>query len=165
MMINGETLQESRAVWNTKRAQNYMAELRVLLEKEKANIESNKANMDQENIEIENLRSQLWKQNQHHIRARMPQIESCWEDLSIKIEQGKEKTCRILLRLQEIEEVLTMLPELGRAEIQTSYSSLSAEANIVINKIMDCMKIRYDEKQNCLNDYFNELAIASQPSS
>ncbi|GKA52711.1 hypothetical protein Tco_0746026, partial [Tanacetum coccineum] len=85
-------------------------------------------------------------------------IGSCWKDLSAWIEHGKSKTSGIISKLWRIERLLTELPASKRAQIETSFSRLYREADIVMNAIMNSMKIQSDEKQNRLSIYFHELA-------
>lgn len=142
------TVQERRAVWNARQAQNHMAILRVMLEKENANIETTKT-------QVENRDS----------GDSSEQIDSCWRDLIVQIKEGKETTNYIISKLEDIERFLTKLPASKRAKIQPSFSSLCAEANTVINKVMDCVKIQCDAKQSLLNGYLHELATGSKQSS
>lgn len=137
-------------VWNTTRAQYRMASLQVMLENEKATFETN---LVKGIAQVENEEE----------GERKKQINSCWKDLIGRIKQGREKTSDIISQLGFIERSLAELPASKRANIQTSFSSLRAEADSVVNKIMGCMKILCDEKQSLLNDYILELA--SRPSS
>lgn len=110
-----ETLQEIRAIRNCKLAQDLMTKLSVLLEQEKAKIETNTAHMCR-----------------------------CWINLNEQIEQGKAKTGDIILQLRHIKELLTKLPASKRVEMEACFSSLCAEAYTIVNKITDDMKIRCD---------------------
>lgn len=150
--------EEIRAVMNKTRAQKLMVDLRVMLEQEKANFEANRAHINQES-------AQPGAQMQLHIQGRMTQMKSCWEDMSVHVEQGKAKTCRIFSKLQEIEKLMTCIPASKRAKIQPCFSSLCAEADAVTSKIIDCIKIQCDKEQNGLSVYLHELATASQPPS
>ncbi|PWA93534.1 F-box domain, Leucine-rich repeat domain, L domain-like protein [Artemisia annua] len=98
------SFEEMRALKLAESALNCMAELREMLEHEKAN----------------NIRSN----------------------------KGKAKTSVIISKLCHIEELLIELPASKRAQIETSFSRLCMEADVVMNAIMNCVKIQSDEKQS-----------------
>ncbi|KAJ0824530.1 hypothetical protein HanRHA438_Chr17g0793431 [Helianthus annuus] len=58
----------------------------------------------------------------------------------------------------------TKLPTSHRANLQERFFGLSAEAEAIMDDVMDCMKIQYDKKPSRPSVYFHELA-ASQPLS
>lgn len=154
-----DVVQEIIALNKTTSAQNLIAKLEVLLEQEKANTETEMAHMhEQRNTKPEQkMQPRIW--------VSMTQINRCWEDLSLQIVQRKQNACRIICQLQSIEGVLTSLPPSNRALIQPRFSSLCAEAGIVMNKITDFMKIQCDENQFRLSVCFQEFATALQSSS
>ncbi|PWA65573.1 F-box domain, Leucine-rich repeat domain, L domain-like protein [Artemisia annua] len=80
--------------------------------------------------------------------------------LSAQIVHGEAKTSDIISKLCHIEELLTELPASKRAQIETSFSRLCTEADIVMN----FMKIQSEEKQSRLSIKFHELAMAAKPS-
>ncbi|GJV00764.1 hypothetical protein Tco_1330034 [Tanacetum coccineum] len=152
---------EMRASKNAASALKCMTQLGVILEREKANIETNIAHLDRVSTPMEC--HEQYKM-QIAMREMTSQIDSWWEDLSAQIEDVKFKTWAIMTDLCDIEELLTVLPASKRAQIEASFSRLCTEADIVMNAIMNSMKIQSDEKQSRLSIYFHELAIAANPS-
>nr|XP_043607869.1 putative F-box/FBD/LRR-repeat protein At4g03220 [Erigeron canadensis] len=129
------TREEVRNMKNIKLTKNLMAELRVLLDKEKAKIETNRAHMEQEKTQVDNkLQS----------GRRIKHVNRCWKDLTVQIKQGKSKTADIISRLEEIKGLLTKLPVSRRAEMEACFPSLRAEADEVVNNILDHMKSKCD---------------------
>ncbi|KAM0041397.1 putative F-box domain, leucine-rich repeat domain superfamily, F-box-like domain superfamily [Helianthus debilis subsp. tardiflorus] len=106
-MITREEIKASDATL----AQHLMAELRMKLERDKANI--NWADMEQRKEPIKNYREDLTKQSQRETK----------------------KICDIISKLQRIEGLQTKLPTSKRAKMQLVFDSLCAEANYVIKKI------------------------------
>lgn len=115
-MIFMESLQEIQAR-DTTLAQHLMADLRVMLEQHRAKIS--------------------WD---HMQRGKAPMIESCWNYHTMKSKIVGRKTCDIISKLQHIEGLLKKLPASKRAKLQSSFSSLFAEANLVM-KMMDSTDI------------------------
>ncbi|GJR77104.1 F-box domain containing protein [Tanacetum coccineum] len=153
---------EMRALKNAASALNRMTELGVMLEREKANIETNIANLDRVMTPMKCHEEQDKMQiNKWQIECQMHRY---WKDLSAQIEHGKSKTSSIVSKLCRIKELLTELPASRRSQIEKSFSRLCTEANIVMNAIMNSMKIQSDEKQNRLSIYFHEVAMAAKPS-
>ncbi|KAI3812647.1 hypothetical protein L1987_17359 [Smallanthus sonchifolius] len=105
-------------------AQHLMAELWVMLEGDKAKI------------------------NWDHMRPGKAPTESYWDDLALQSKLVKTKICDIISKLQRIEGLLTKLPTSNRAKMQSSFSSLCAEANLVIKKL-DRMVIQCDTRGSC----------------
>ncbi|PWA67797.1 F-box domain, Leucine-rich repeat domain, L domain-like protein [Artemisia annua] len=140
--------EEMRVRKDTKLAQNQMARLRVMLEHEKTKMETNIA-------QVENLLQ---------MGRRMTHVNRCWEGLSDRIEQGKEQTDDIISQLINIKGVLTKMPASKRAEMQPCFSSLCSEADTVVNKIMDHVKILCDMKRNHFTVYLQKLSAISEPS-
>ncbi|KAI3713747.1 hypothetical protein L1987_72333 [Smallanthus sonchifolius] len=150
----------SKFVTHEIQAQNLMAELRVLLDKEKDNSKTNRAHLERGKTPVEGHEPEKLE-----IGGRMAQIKSCWKNLVVQIKQSKEEACLIISKLHHIEELLTKLPASNRAKIKPCFSSLCAEADIAISKITDCMKIHCDENQSRSSVCFHELAATLEPSS
>ncbi|KAK9052832.1 hypothetical protein SSX86_029462 [Deinandra increscens subsp. villosa] len=140
-------------------AHKYTTELRVLLEKEKADM----AHLDQGKTPVESHKPKV--EMKLNSGENIAQIKSCWKNLGVQIEAGNEKANLIISKLQRIEKVLTKLPASKRAKIQPCFSSLCGEAKIAISQITDCMKIQCDENQDRLSFWFHELATKLEPSS
>nr|GEZ20664.1 hypothetical protein [Tanacetum cinerariifolium] len=152
-------------------AKEFMLVLQVLLEKEKAAIRANMAQIGQGNAP---MGSQIAKmdeeqnaqvENQLQNEENMAHINNSWKYLSEQIQQAREKTNIIMRRLSRIKKVLTELPASNRAEMLPCFSRLCAEANIVIRKITDCMKTLFYKKHSSLNAGFHEFATTLQSSS
>lgn len=138
---------------NTELAQKLMADFHLLLEREKVKLETNKAHMEQ------------GKTKQLQIEEKVKHVNRCWNDFSVQIEQGKEKTGEIISELKDIRRLLKKLPTSKRADLQPFFSSLCAEADIVVNDILDNMKIQCDMKGSRFSVYFREFASTSESSS
>ncbi|GJV34015.1 hypothetical protein Tco_1394415 [Tanacetum coccineum] len=164
--VNLKSLKEMRALKNAASAINCMTELGVMLEREKANIETNIAHLDRVMTPMECQEPNMHEQDKMQINKREIdcQIHSYWKDLSAQIEHGKSKTSSIVSKLCRIKELLTELPASRRSQIEKSFSRLCTEADIVMNAIMNSMKIQSDEKQSRLSIYFYEVAMAAKPS-
>ncbi|GJX65444.1 hypothetical protein Tco_0299787 [Tanacetum coccineum] len=87
-----------------------------------------------------------------------------WEELSAQIEHGKTKTSDIISKLCHIEQLLTELSGSKRAQIEASFFRLCTETDIVMNAIMNSMKIQSDKKQSHLSIYIHEVVLAAKPS-
>ncbi|PWA45366.1 hypothetical protein CTI12_AA518480 [Artemisia annua] len=68
-----------------------MAELREMLEHEKANIETNIAHMDRVMTPMECHKPNMHEQDKMKIDKMRNEIASCWEDLSAQKEMGKQR--------------------------------------------------------------------------
>ncbi|PWA98287.1 F-box domain, Leucine-rich repeat domain, L domain-like protein [Artemisia annua] len=101
--------EESRVRKDTKLAQNQMASLQLMLEHEKTKMEN-------QITQVENLLQ---------IGERMTHVNRCWEGLSDRIEQGKQKTDDIIAQLRNIKKLMTKLPASKRAEMEPCFSSLA----------------------------------------
>ncbi|KAK9059850.1 hypothetical protein SSX86_020554 [Deinandra increscens subsp. villosa] len=168
-----EKQQKAQAIANAATAESLMASLLVLLEKEKANIETDGTRMspmgrheenstDEEKNETEDQVQAPVERMQLHFKRKMAQMKRCWEDVGTQIDQGKRNTRNIISRLRDIEVLLLKdLPSSKRDELQACFSSLCAEVDIVVKKILHHMMI----PQNKLSDCFNELATTSLQSS
>ncbi|KAJ0431591.1 putative F-box domain, leucine-rich repeat domain superfamily, F-box-like domain superfamily [Helianthus annuus] len=150
---------EIRAVMNVQSARSLMRELQELLDEWKENSEANTAHMKQDKAPIESHMSTVHEQGEvedHKAQpdtkmegrsgGRMTHITCYWEDLNEQFKKGNEKTGHILSMLQKIEGVLTKLPTSHRAKLQERFFGLSAEAEALMDDVMDCMKIQYDKK-------------------
>ena len=118
--------------------------------------ESDKATISEQHItELEYLT---------HIEETVADIDACWENLNWHIEEEKSNISSIISSLHDIKEVLIKLPTSNRAELQPCFHSLCSEANIVVNKIMDRLKILCDVKGSRFNVYIDGLATTSLQS-
>lgn len=131
---------------NTKWAQELLADLRLVLEQEKAKTETNMAHL---------------KQGETH----QLHIGELWNDFTVKMEQGKAKSGDIISRLERIKGLLIKLPTSKRAELQPCFSSLCVEADTVVNSILDHMKIQCETKGSNFSMCFHELAASTLQSS
>ncbi|GJV32621.1 hypothetical protein Tco_1393021 [Tanacetum coccineum] len=152
-----DSSKEMRASKNAASALKCMTQLGVILEREKANIETNIAHLDRVSTPMEC--HEQYKM-QIAMREMTSQIDSWWEDLSAQIEDVKFKTWAIMTDLCDIEELLTVLPASKRAQIEASFSRLCTEADIVMNAIMNSMKIQSDKKQSRLSITFSSRYLA-----
>ncbi|GJW00307.1 hypothetical protein Tco_1555558 [Tanacetum coccineum] len=90
-------MQEIIAEENATYAKNRMAELQVLLEQEKADMETNRAHTEQKNVPMESHNAKTDEEqnaldeNELQIEGNVEHINSCWESLGEQIKQGKEK--------------------------------------------------------------------------
>lgn len=138
-------------------AQNLMAELQVLLEKENDNIKTNMAHLERGKAQADSLKARAKKKPK--IEGTMEQMKSGWENLLVQLKGRKEKACLIISRLQCIEELLTSMPVSKRAKLQPCFSSMRSEANIAISQITDYMKIQCDENQRRSSVLFSDPDI------
>ncbi|MFS8006523.1 hypothetical protein Hanom_Chr14g01250191 [Helianthus anomalus] len=143
---DGELRLDVRAIQDTKLAQSLVKKLCTFLEKEKAATETRMAKMHE--------------QGKTHV-----DIDTSWKNLSGQIEKGKEKASVIISLLEDINRVLTGLHASNRATIQPSFSTLRAEADVVMKKITECIKMDSDKNQRRLSVCIHELAINMQSSS
>lgn len=156
---------------NATSAKKGMAKLRVCLEQEKANTETNRAHMEQANAPIGSHNAKMYEQGRAQVESKVKiggnraRINSCWKDFGDNMEQGKAKTFDIISQLNNIGELLKSLPTSKRAEMQPCFSNLCAEADIVMSKIADCMMMQVNENQRCLKIFFHEVATKWQSSS
>ncbi|GKB44352.1 hypothetical protein Tco_0889294, partial [Tanacetum coccineum] len=138
--------EEMRALKNAASALNRMTELGVMLEREKANIETNIANLDRVMTPMKCHEEQDKMQiNKWQIECQMHRY---WKDLSAQIEHGKAKTSGIISKLCYIQELLTELPASKRDQIEASFARLCTETDIVMDAIMNSMKTQSEEKQS-----------------
>ncbi|XP_076888853.1 putative F-box/FBD/LRR-repeat protein At4g03220 [Bidens hawaiensis] len=136
-----------------------MAEFRVLLRKDKDNIKTESAHVEQRKVPVESHEPKKLK-----IEVDMAQIKGRWENLGVQIQLRKKKACLIISKLQRIKDLLTELPATNRAKMRPCFSSLCEEANIAISKTTNCMKIQCDESQSSSSIYFHELATTLELS-
>lgn len=153
---------------NTKMAQELMERFREWLEYEKSKIETNRAHMEKKKAPMESHNTKRYEKRKTElekllmIEERTNQINMCWNDLSEQIEKKKEKTLDLISRLQDIKDVLTKLPTSKRADLQVCFSSLCAEADCLLNNIVDHFKMQWDRNGNRFSGYIHELASTSQ---
>nr|XP_043615753.1 putative F-box/LRR-repeat protein At4g15060 [Erigeron canadensis] len=171
-IVSHETL---RAYRNAKSARTLMSRLWTMLEDEKnsknsmpymdqrnAIVNRDKAKMhEQEIAQVENQRAQPFEKMETHISEMMGQIKSSCEDLGLKVDQGRAKTVKIISTLQEIKMLLTKLPASKKDKLQAEFSNLCVETDTVVKRIIDRVKIQYDEKHSHVIDCFHKLT--SQP--
>lgn len=92
------------------------------------------------------------------LEEEMAHTNSCRAGLELQIERGKEKIDDILDKLRTIKGCMSRLPALPRAEMQSRFSCLCAEANVATSKITGCIKTQIDEYQSRVNARFHEFA-------
>ncbi|GKC15127.1 hypothetical protein Tco_1011909, partial [Tanacetum coccineum] len=150
------SLEEARTMQITEVAKDLMAKLGRVLDKVKDNIKNNTACMEQQMAQVK---------NQRQVAGRMTDIMSKWGYFDVKIEEGREDIGHIINKVEAIKGLLTKVLASKRVEMQASFSSLCAEAESVVNKIIDDMKNQCDINRICCGGYFNECASTSQSSS
>ncbi|XP_076920471.1 uncharacterized protein LOC143581602 [Bidens hawaiensis] len=155
-----EKKQKARALANAAAAQKLMVDLQVMLEREKANIETHRDQPVEADAHDQG-KSPLEKV-QLHFERKMEQMKSYWEDVGVQIDRGR-RTSYIISRLRDIEDVLLLkdLPNSKTDELQACFSSLCAEVDTVEKKILYHTKI----PQIHFSDCFNDLATTSISSS
>ncbi|GJW60001.1 hypothetical protein Tco_0109336 [Tanacetum coccineum] len=104
MVSREEIIAEENATY----AKNRMAELQVLLEQQKADMEINRAHTEQEYVPMEshNAKTDVEQnpldENELQIEGNVEHINSCWESLGEQIKQGKEKIDDIVARVATV---------------------------------------------------------------
>lgn len=162
--------EEKVAEMRAESAQKQMDYLRERLEWEIANIETNMSRRNLGKTLTESKKAIMQEQDiaeleyLMHIEETMTCIDTSWEDLNRQIERGKSRISGIISDLHDIKEVLIKLPASNKAELQPSFSSLCSEADIVVNKIMDYVKILCDMKGSRFSVYIHGLATTSLQS-
>ncbi|PWA74171.1 F-box domain, Leucine-rich repeat domain, L domain-like protein [Artemisia annua] len=139
--------EKARAIEITKEAKRRMTELQVLLATVKADMETNRADMEREKAQVE----QQLPIGEITSRHR----NSYWGDSSI---QPKTATDNIMFKVRDIKELLPKVLESERVEVKACYSSLCAEAETIMNKVLDDMKNQVDIKRSLFRGCFNEFA-------
>lgn len=140
-----------------------MTELRELLVEEKDNIETNMGHPGVGNAETEDDSEEMDEPEQSPLVIKS--IPRGWNNLSEEVEEWRGKAYVIIWKLEDIEKVLRKMSASKRAVIQPCVSRLLADADIIMKKITDYMKINSDESQSNLTDRFQKLATALQLSS
>ncbi|XP_076902141.1 F-box/FBD/LRR-repeat protein At5g22700-like [Bidens hawaiensis] len=145
--------EEIRAVKNVVIARNLMRELQGLLNQWKENSEPNTTDMK---ASVENhmatVQEQVEAENQPDAKLKwqfgetMTHIENYWKDLSEQLDKGYKDTISTISILRTIEGVLAKLPTPHRDKLQARFSGLCAEAEIIMDNMMDRMKIQCDKK-------------------
>ncbi|GKC96227.1 hypothetical protein Tco_1161669 [Tanacetum coccineum] len=183
-MVSREEIIAERKVTHAK---NCMVILQGYLEREKADIATNRAHIKVENVPMESRKTLMddkqnaldelqiernmarinsfWQSLSEQIEGNVAHINSCWERLSKQIEEGKKKIDYIVHQLTIIRNYLNEQPASKKAEMQPCFSRMCAQADNVMSKIRDSMKIRYEENQSRLNVCFDELSSTLQSSS
>ncbi|GKB35046.1 F-box domain containing protein [Tanacetum coccineum] len=134
-MVSREDIVADR---NATHAKERMARLQVRLEQVKADMETNRAHTVQENVQFESDNAKTDEEenaldeNELEIEGNIEHIISCWESLGEQIKQGKEKIGGIIFELRGIKNLMIELPASNRAEMQPYFSSLCAQADVVI---------------------------------
>ncbi|KAJ0808090.1 putative leucine-rich repeat domain superfamily, F-box-like domain superfamily [Helianthus annuus] len=164
--------EEIRAVMDVTSARNLMRELQVLLDDLwKENGETNTAHMKQVKApmeirmstvhgqeEVENYRAQRDTKSKHCFHERMTHIESYWEDLNEPFEKGYKNTRRMISMLRSIEGLLQKVPRSLEAKLQARFSVLRAEAETIMENMMDRIKIQCDKRPSRSNVYFDPMS-------
>lgn len=150
----------TRVSCEEKLVQNLMARLWKDLEEEAeiATIEINMARRTHKAKTHDKGKGQVETKMQLKTRGSMTQVNSCWEDLGTVIDQRQRRVSSIIWSLQRIEELLTKMPPSKRAAMKRCFYSLSAQAEIVTRKMIDCMKIKCDDSQSLLSACFPKHA-------
>ncbi|GJX82893.1 F-box domain containing protein [Tanacetum coccineum] len=185
-MVSREEIIAERNVTYAKQC---MAMLQWYLERQKADIATNRAHIKVDNVPMESRNALMddeqnaldenelqieknmehinsfWQSLSEQIKGNVAHINSCWESLSKQIEEGKKKIDHIVHLLRIIRDYLNKLPASKKAEMQPCFSSLYAQADNVMSKIRHGMKTRYDEDHSRLNVCFDEFSSTLQSSS
>ncbi|PWA74019.1 F-box domain, Leucine-rich repeat domain, L domain-like protein [Artemisia annua] len=88
---------------------------------------------------VENQKAQQETKTQW--RERLSHIGSYWKDLSEWHEQVNKKVCRIIKKSQKIEILLRKTPTSKRVMMQSIFARLGAEADTIIDNMIDHMRI------------------------
>ncbi|KAJ0666245.1 putative F-box domain, leucine-rich repeat domain superfamily, F-box-like domain superfamily [Helianthus annuus] len=131
--------EEISAVMNVASAQNLMRELQVLLDQWKEYCETNTAPV---------------KQDKAPMKSRFHERMTYWENLNEPFHKGYENTRDITSLLQNIEEVLEKVPRSHRAKFQSRFSGLRAEAETIMDDMIDRVKIQCDKRPRFSNILF-----------
>ncbi|KAK9060693.1 hypothetical protein SSX86_021399 [Deinandra increscens subsp. villosa] len=168
-----EKRQKAQAIANATEAQNLMANLQAMLERKKANFETELTRMppmenreenstDEEEIDTIDQGKQPVEKLQLQFKRRMAQMKRCSKDVGIRIDRGKRTTRSVISELRQIEVLLLKdLPTSKREELQSCFSGLCAEVDTFLKRIVHLMMIPYIHMSDC----FNDLATTSLPSS
>lgn len=115
-----------------------MSELREQLKKIEANIETRRANVER----------------------KKTLDDSCHGDFKMMI-RGRGDGEKIFITLLNVKELLNKVLASKRVEMQACFYRLCAEAETVVNKIIDDMKNYCEVKRSILSGYFNEFTSSS----
>ncbi|GJX40624.1 F-box domain containing protein [Tanacetum coccineum] len=135
-----------------------MEELQGLLNQWKTNSDKNTGHVDQG--EVEDQRAQQETIMESQCGERLAEIKSYWSDFKKWSEEGDKRTCRIISMLQEIESLLIELPASKRAKIQPMCSSLYAEADTLMDNMMDRVRIQFHKKPRVIVSFYQIAAFA-----
>ncbi|PWA89334.1 F-box domain, Leucine-rich repeat domain, L domain-like protein [Artemisia annua] len=122
------------------RAQATLERLQRLLNQLKESIENNKAQM----LMVENQRAQ--QETKMQWRERLTHIGSYWKDLNEWHEKVNKKACRIIKMSRKIEILLRKMPTSNRVKMQSIFARLGAEADAIMDNMIDHMRIKYSKK-------------------
>ncbi|GJX77884.1 F-box domain containing protein [Tanacetum coccineum] len=121
--------EEARAIKTTKEAQRLMVNLWNSLEELEAYIKTKRAD----------------------VKGKKTLADFCYDDFEIRTRGGE--LSHIFFSLGHIKELLTKVVTSKRVEMQQRYSRLCAEAETVVDKIIDDMKNECDIKQSIFGGY------------
>ncbi|PWA87082.1 transposase, MuDR [Artemisia annua] len=153
LLLSMEIIEAMRAMRDAKLAETLMAEVRVLLDKEKASMKCSNENRMQQpwmkmppgvsqiqahmNSYNENRIQQPWMKMPPGVSQIQSHMERRWKYQISQIDQEKAKCKRIFSLLMRIEGLLTQLPVSMKAKLKRRFDSLHAETYTVINRIVD----------------------------
>nr|XP_043606165.1 uncharacterized protein LOC122578299 isoform X3 [Erigeron canadensis]XP_043606166.1 uncharacterized protein LOC122578299 isoform X3 [Erigeron canadensis] len=143
-------------------AKNFIAQLQGLLEQEKAQfqrlLEQEKANArtkwkkDKKRKAEAQPETDMPKKDKKRKAEAQPQnernvtmLKKCWEGLEVKFTPKENKARLIVTKLENIQKIVKKLPARLLAEIEPSFLSLSTEAVMVRNDILECVKLDCDD--------------------
>nr|XP_043607273.1 F-box/FBD/LRR-repeat protein At3g26920-like [Erigeron canadensis]XP_043607274.1 F-box/FBD/LRR-repeat protein At3g26920-like [Erigeron canadensis] len=164
--------EEIRAARHTALVQKCMPKVQVMLDELKDQLNKkvtpmgvHKTKMNgQGNMNFEKQGAQSVTKRSPHIVGKMKKIQNSWEDLSVQLNAEKSNASRVFSELRYIGGLFTDVLASKRGELQACFASLCEEADTVMNKIVDRMKIQCELKRRRLNGYFRDLVKASQSS-
>nr|XP_043606164.1 uncharacterized protein LOC122578299 isoform X2 [Erigeron canadensis] len=126
-------------------AKNFIAQLQGLLEQEKAQfqrlLEQEKANARTKWKKDKKRKAEAQPQNERNVTM----LKKCWEGLEVKFTPKENKARLIVTKLENIQKIVKKLPARLLAEIEPSFLSLSTEAVMVRNDILECVKLDCDD--------------------
>nr|GEV52258.1 hypothetical protein [Tanacetum cinerariifolium] len=137
------------------RAQETLVRLERLLNKLKERIENNKAHM----IMVENQRAQ--QETKLQWRERLTHIGSYWKDINEWHGKVTKKACRIIKMSRKMEILLQKMPTSKRAIMQSMFSRLRAEADTIMDNMIDHTRIKYSKKPSRLD---GRIKYSKKPS-
>ncbi|XP_071705199.1 putative F-box/FBD/LRR-repeat protein At4g13965 [Rutidosis leptorrhynchoides] len=133
--------EEMKELWNANRAQRILTELHMLLKEEKIKCETNKTHIDQTKSQTERHKEIMNEQGETYIdegkfvKEEFSQIQNYWNDLFEQMKQGGDKINDIFSSFDLVEDIMKKLPASKKDKIQERFSSVRAEACIVMKLI------------------------------